>query len=165
MKIDPVTMDTPADATTEVALTNDIRELAGVAAHIDDFCASRELAPEIAYAVNLAIEEMLSNTISHGYEDDETHRIEVIVRLEETTLVVMIVDDGKTFDPTKAKEADVTMSPEDRELGGLGILLVNRMMDSVEYQRRGGCNVVILTKDASEHVEVSVTGDPQEGVS
>ena len=134
--------------TTEIALANDLREIAGVAARIDDFCATRELAPEIAYAVNLALDELLTNTIGYGYDDDEPHRIEVIVRLEEKTLVVAVVDDGAPFDPTRTPDPDVAPPLEDRELGGLGLLLVNRMMDGVEYQRRAGCNVVILTKDA-----------------
>ncbi len=152
-------MHAPADATIEIALANDVREIAGAAAQIDDFCTRQELSPDVAYAVNLAVEEMLSNTVHHGYEDDEPHRIEVIVRLEATTLVVMIVDDGKEFDPTKVDETDIPASSDDQELGGLGLLLVNRMMDAVEYQRRGGCNVVILSREVSGQTPATIDND------
>ena len=138
----------------EFSLVNDLRELAGVASTIDEFCAAREVAPEVAYAANLAIDELLTNTISYGYDDDEPHQIAVIVRLEDEGLVVVIVDDGVAFDPTQMSELDVEAPLEERDAGGLGLLLVNQMMDGVAYQRRAGCNVVILTKGtavADEH--------------
>lgn len=137
------------DGTIEISLANDLREIAAAAARIDGFCDDRGLAPEAAYAVNLAIDELLTNTITYGYDDDEAHRIEIVVRLEDETLVVAIVDDGAAFDPTRAPEAEAAAPLEDRALGGLGLLLVNRMMDSVEYQRRAGCNVVTLIRNAA----------------
>ena len=72
--------------------------------------------------------------------------LEIIVRLEADTLVVIIVDDGAPFDPSRAPQTDITVSLEDRPLGGLGLLLVHEMMDAVEYHRVRECNVVTLTK-------------------
>ncbi len=138
-----------ADAAIEIALTNDLREIAGVAARIDRFCAERDISPEVAYAVNLALDELLTNTIGYGYRDEERHRIEIVVRLEGETLVVAVVDDGAAFDPTRIPEAETGTPQDDREPGGLGLLLVNRMMDGVEYRRRAGCNVTVLTKSAT----------------
>lgn len=137
-------------ADIEISLVNDLREIAGVAAQIDEFCAAQELSPQIAYAVNLSIDEILTNTISYGYEDDEPHQIELIVRLEGETLVVVIVDDSRAFDPSLALEPDIDAPIEERALGGLGLFLVQQMMDGVNYQRRGGCNVVALTKSTSD---------------
>ena len=137
------------DHSLEIALANDLREIAGVAAKIDAFCESRTLAPQIAYAVNLAIDEVLTNTISYGYDDDEQHRIELILCLEGANLVVIIVDDSRAFDPSLLREPDIAASIEDREVGGLGLYLVQQMMDGVDYQRRDGCNVVTLTKSTA----------------
>ncbi len=142
-------MTEQAEAAIVIALANDLREIAGVAARIDRFCAEREIPPEVAYAVNLALDELLTNTIGYGYRDEERHRIEIVVRLEGETLVVAVVDDGAAFDPTRTPDADTGAPLEDRELGGLGLLLVNRMMDSVEYRHRAGCNVTVLTKSAT----------------
>lgn len=139
---------TTADGVIEIALSNDLREIPAAAARLDGFCAVRGISPEVAYAINLALEELLTNTIGHGYDDEDLHRIEVIVRQEGETLVVVVVDDGKPFDPTQVPQADFAPSLDggDESLGGLGLLLVNRMMDSVEYRRRADCNVVVLSK-------------------
>ena len=139
-----------AEETVEISLVNDLREIAGVAAKIDAFCTARDLGPQVSYAVNLSIEEILTNTISYGYNDDDPHRIEIIVRLEETKLAVVIVDDSAAFDLSSTPEVDLGASLDDRALGGLGLFLVHQMMDAVEYQRMDGCNVVTLTKNTTD---------------
>ena len=132
--------------TLEISLVNDLRELARIAAQIDDFCASRDLGPQFGYAVNLSVDEVLTHTISQGYNDDEPHRIELIVCMEAETLVVVIVDDSNALDVSRAPSSDFASSIEEINLDELGLFLVHQMMDGVEYQRLGGCNVVTLTK-------------------
>ena len=80
-----------------------------MAARIDRFCADHRLMPGLAYAVNLAIDEILTSTITYGYEDRERHRIEVIVNLEPDLLVVVIVDDSMPFDLGLAPERDLDL--------------------------------------------------------
>lgn len=135
----------PVDRTLEVSLANDLREIAGVAARIDEFCAARALPSRIAYAVNLAIDELLSNTIANGYNDDDPHRIEILVREETDALVIIIVDDGVPFDPTGLPPPEFEISV-DAPLDDLGFLFVRQMMDTIEYRRLQGCNIVTLTK-------------------
>lgn len=147
------------DDALEISLVNDLREIAGVAARIDDFCSAHDLSPQVGYGVNLAIDEILTNTISYGYDDDEPHRIELIVRLDGETLTVVIVDDSKAFDLSQAPEPDVGASLEDRVLGGLGLFLVHQVMDSVNYQRVKGCNVVTLTKNTTEESDAREDDD------
>ncbi len=147
---------------SEIALANDLREIATVAARLDGFCAEHGIAREVAYAVNLALEELLSNTIAYGYDDEEPHRIEVLLRLEGDLLVVIIVDDAKAFDPTRTPEP-ASLLDDDEGLGGLGLLLVNRMMDRVDYQRRAGCNVTVLAKNAVS--DTGEAGDTEEPAS
>ena len=135
--------------TLEISLVNDLRELARIAAQIDDFCASRDLGPQFGYAVNLSVDEVLTHTISQGYDDDEPHRIELIVCMEAETLVVVVVDDSNAFDVSRAPSSDFASSIEEINLDELGLFLVHQMMDGVEYQRLGGCNVVTLTKNTT----------------
>ncbi len=137
------------DDALEISLGNELQEIAGVAERVEAFCAARGLGPQIAYAVNLSIDEILTNTISYGYDDDEAHRIDLAVRLEGETLVVTIADDARPFDPSPPRQADVEAPLEEREVGGLGLFLVQQMMDGVEYRRQGGRNVVTLTKNAA----------------
>ena len=146
----------------EISLANELCEIAGVAAKIDEFCAAHDLG-HAAYAVNLAIDEILTNTIEHGYEDDERHRIEVIVRVEEESLVVVIVDDSLPFDLGIAPERDLDASLEDTALGGLGLFLVHQMMDSVDYRREEGCNVVTLVKNTLNAEPLSSDDDSVPG--
>ena len=134
------------DNVFEFSLTNELGEIAGAAAKIDAFCEANQVSQDVAYAVNLSIDEILTNAISYGYDDEETHRIEITLRLEAEAFVVVIVDDSSAFDLTAAPEPDLGASLEEREVGGLGLFLVHQMMDEVEYERVDGRNVVTLTK-------------------
>ena len=137
------------DEALELSLVNDLRELARIAARIDGFCADRRLGPQIGYALNLAVEEILTNTITFGYDDQEPHRIELVVSMEEDAVVTIIVDDSNAFDLSKGLDSDIESAVESENLADLGLFLVHRMMDSVGYRRIHGCNVVTLTKNAA----------------
>ena len=144
----------------EISLVNDLRELARLAARIDEFCEARNLGPQIGYAVNLSVDEILTNTISYGYDDEEPHKIEVVVSMEGDTIVVVIVDDSTAFDLSQTPDADVESSVEERALGGLGLFLVHQMMDGVEYRRMDGRNVVTLTRKTAG---AAAGGGPDDG--
>lgn len=153
----------PVNRTLEISLANDLREIAGVAARIDGFCEDRSLPPQIAYAVNLAIDELLTNTIANGYGDDDPHRVEIVLREEADALVVIIVDDGVAFDPTEAQTPDGSGLLDEPSIDGLGFLLVRQMMDSVEYRRLQGCNIVTLTKTTDAGTDTVPESGPSPG--
>ena len=92
------------------------------------------------------MDELLTNTISYGYEDSGEHRIDLMIRLDGDVLAVQISDDGIEFAPDSADDPDTNASIEDRPIGGLGIFLTRQMMDSFEYRRDEGLNIVTLTK-------------------
>ena len=138
------------DDTLELSLVNDLQEIGTAAARIDAFCEQREITTQIAYAVNLSIDEILTNTISYGYDDDEQHRIGLSMCMEGDVLVVQIVDDGRAFDSSLERETDTESSLEERSLGGLGLFLVQQMMDDVTYQRRDELNVITLRKNTAD---------------
>ena len=142
--------------TLDISLTNDLQELAVVAGEVDAFCARHGIAPAIAYAVNLSLDELLTNTISYGYEDDGQHDIDIALRLEDGVIVVEISDDGIPFEPANAPVPDTDAPLQDRPIGGLGIFLVGRMMDSFEHRYSDGRNIVTLTKRAQD--EASAKG-------
>ena len=87
---------------------------------------------------------MLTNTITHGYEDEETHRIEVLLEIEGGVLAVVLVDDARIFRPKAGAAPDLNGSQG--EAGGLGLFLVFQVMDEVEHRQVNGCNVVTLRK-------------------
>ena len=143
-------MNRASDDTIEISLANDAAEIAGVAARVDEFCEARDISPAVAYAVNLAIDELLTNTISYGYGDDEVHRIDITLGFEAGALVVVIADDSAAFDPTQVQEPDTAAPLDEREAGGLGLHLVTQMMDGFEYRHEDGRNIVTLTKNTAE---------------
>ena len=145
--------ETLNDGALELSLVNDLKEIGDAASRIDAFCEERGLAPQIAYAVNLSIDEILTNTISYGYDDDDEHRIGLTLRVDGGDLVVVIVDDGRAFDSSLEREPDVEATLEERSLGGLGLFLVQQMMDDVAYQRRDDFNVITLRKTTAEPAE------------
>jgi len=67
--------------------------------------------------------------------------------LENKVLKIEIIDDGLPFDPTNRPMPDVTLSAEDREIGGLGIYLIQQIMDTVKYSRIDNNNILTLTKN------------------
>lgn len=118
-----------------------------VGAKFAQFAAERGLPAAIRRSVSVALDELLANTIAYG----GAARIVVDVTLHPNRLSVMLIDDGRPFDPF-GREAPPAPLPgtalplEERKIGGEGIHLVRRMMDDVRYERRADRNVVVLTK-------------------
>jgi anti-sigma regulatory factor (Ser/Thr protein kinase) len=139
-------------------LSNDLTELARVVEAVDRFIASHGLPSTLAYAVNLALEEVLTNIITHGYDDDEPHAIDIRLSSDPEWITVSVEDDAGSFDPlgTTHAEPDVTASIDDRPIGGLGIFLVKKVMDHLEYRRHDGRNRLVLKKRLPES-----TGGPR----
>jgi len=106
----------------------------------------RGVSAQIQNFANLAIEEFATNSIKYGYDDTKEHLIEVSLSLSSGELLLIITDDGHAFNPLAAPEPKVRMPVEDRPVGGLGIYLVRKMSDQMEYAREGGKNRLTLHK-------------------
>jgi len=132
--------------TLAIKVRNDLNELRGVAAATTEFLETNRASREVIFAANLAIEEMVSNTIKYGYSDNLEHQIEIQLLLGATSLEIEICDDGSPFDPC-AYPAPAPSPPGDkRQTGGLGIHFVRNILDRFNYVRREGQNIVRLTK-------------------
>jgi serine/threonine-protein kinase RsbW len=111
--------------------------------------ADNQAPPAAKYLTNLAIEEFVTNSIKYGYSDLAEHIIEVELRLSAEELVVTVVDDGKPFNPLEVPEPDTHLPLEERPVGGLGIYLLRKMFDHMDYARTNGKNQVTLRKALS----------------
>jgi anti-sigma regulatory factor (Ser/Thr protein kinase) len=94
----------------------------------------------------MALDELLSNVISYGYQDSGEHKIRIKFSFESNILTIIIQDDGQPFDPTQIETPDLESSVEDRKIGGLGIHIVRNMMDEFSYERIDNKNVITLKK-------------------
>ena len=130
-----------------VTIRNDTTEIPRLAELIEEFGEKNELPQKVVFYVNLALDELLTNVISYGYKDDQQHDITVDLKLEERVLTTLVWDDGEPFNPIIAQEPDVQLPIDERPVGGLGLLLVKRMMDQVEYHRIGDRNCLSLRKN------------------
>ena len=112
----------------------------------DTFSASQGIAGPSVQAVQVALDEVLSNTVRSGFTADRIGRIDVRFEMVDGVLDILVVDDGVAFDPLARADPDTHASLEVRPVGGLGIYLVRQLMDSAEYERRDGQNRLRLRK-------------------
>ncbi len=133
-------------------IRNDVRDLPGALDGVEDFCRDRGIAAETALEVRLVAEEVLTNFVKYAHAATEEHVM--VLRLSASTGSVRLEfrDDGAPFNPLAAPVPDVTSRPEDRGVGGLGVLLVKALVDEATYVREGGVNILVLVKHVGSTV-------------
>ena len=128
-------------------IDNQMSELERVAAFLDELGEELGLSIPQVLSLNLVLEEALTNIILYAFEDQSQHSIEINFQSEGDQLTISLIDDGLPYDPTLKEDPDVTLSAEERPIGGLGIFLIKKIMDNVEYERKTNKNFLILTKN------------------
>ena len=130
----------------KLVIKNDITEISKLAIFIEELSEELALAPELTFNLNLVLEEAVSNVILYAYGEEKQKEITLLANMSDNNLIFVLTDSGQEFDPTKVPDADVTLSAEEREIGGLGIFLIRQIMNTIEYQRVDGKNVLIMGK-------------------
>ena len=119
---------------------------------IDYLMSSPDIPDDEAlrFKIRLSIEEAVENVVRYAYEDG-LGWIEVGTDLDEEGLIltVLLRDAGVPFNPLEKPDPDLTLSVEDRKIGGLGIFLCKQLMDHIEYKYEDGCNILIMKKKVS----------------
>jgi len=96
----------------------------------------------------LVIDEACTNIISHGYDGLEPGPIKLVFESDVEKIRLNIFDEGKSFNPDNADEADIESDWEERRIGGLGLFMIKEMVDEIEYtQTDEGSNLLVLTKN------------------
>ena len=134
------------EAEQVLTLENRREAIAGLADEFDRFCQRFGLPASVSYPIQVALDELLTNTIEYGYPDESARTIEVHLRLMSECVDVELVDDARPFNPLQRESPDVDAALEDRDVGGLGIHLVVNLMDRVDYARVGRFNHLCLRK-------------------
>ena len=139
-----------------ITLKNDVSEITALSRFVKAFTESIGMKKSEASNLRLAIEEAVVNVITYAYprETEGTVTVEADVRTsteEDQCLYIRIMDNGVPFDPTEAAEVDTSLSAEERPIGGLGIHLMRELMDSLNYEREDGLNILTLKKKLTDN--------------
>jgi len=107
-------------------------------------------SPEEAFTFRLACEEVVVNITSYAYPDDVEGFVDVEIEKADRRVVIRFKDGGLPFNPLEHEMPDTTLSWDQREIGGLGILLVVNTMDDVSYAYEDHKNILTIEKETSD---------------
>jgi len=128
----------------DIVIEPDFKEIERVNRALEKFAGENGIPDDIAAKVSIAIDDLVNNIIAYGLDDKVKHSIKINFRFSENQLIIEIIDGGMPFNPFESVNVDTTSSVEDREIGGLGRLLVKELMHDVSYQRLKEQNVARL---------------------
>ena len=116
--------------------------LGAIREYVDEAARAGGLERRVAYRLRLAVDEIATNIIMHGYDEANLHGVvELRAELDDQSLRIFIEDTGAAYDPTEyASPADMDLPLEDRQAGGLGVFLATKGVDEFHYERICGRN-------------------------
>lgn len=132
-------------AHVSIELKNDLAELVRLTEAIEGCGGRGGLSAMAISKVNLALEEIVTNIIAYGWDGHGDHRIKVDLKLTDHRLTARIEDDGRPFNPLLTLDPDVTLPLDARPVGGLGLMLVKKLMSQVSYARVQDRNVLEMS--------------------
>jgi len=130
----------------QITLVNKESEVTRLGSFVKDFLAPMDLDKKLASGLRLALEEAVVNVIDYAYPAGEQGEILINADTNGHEVRFTITDSGYPFDPTTVLKPDTTLDAQNRPIGGLGIFLSRKLMDSISYNRIGSKNVLSLTK-------------------
>ncbi|MDR8392052.1 ATP-binding protein [Aliifodinibius sp. S!AR15-10] len=96
--------------------------------------------------IRLAVDEAYTNIIKHAYKHDKNRLVDIKLGYNSNEFWVSLLDSGKTFDPSSYTEPDVREKIKQKKRGGVGVYLIKKLMDDVEYSKEGQLNKIRMTK-------------------
>lgn len=105
---------------------------------VEQGCREAGLSKEAIFGLKLAVDEVITNIMMHGYKGLAPGQVTVQFRADDEKIVVTISDSGHSFDPRTPSSPDLESDWQEREVGGLGIYFLQKMVDELDYQTRPG---------------------------
>ncbi|MBC2745053.1 MAG: SpoIIE family protein phosphatase, partial [Desulfosarcina sp.] len=134
------------DTLKTIVLKNDIREISRIIDAITQIADSVSCPSVVVHDVTLAMEEIFSNIVFYGFGDDLNHNITFHMVIEEDALIMTLQDEGIPFNPLNVQIGRRGRPLEERDKGGMGIILAKNLMDQMEYRREQGKNILRMEK-------------------
>jgi serine/threonine-protein kinase RsbW len=104
------------------------------------------ISEKCLFETNLALEEVFSNVLSYGFNNQPGHFVKIVITAAQNVLTIRVEDDGKPFNPLAAKAPKLEYDLENCAPGGLGIHLIKHLMDDIRYKRYENRNVLTMKK-------------------
>ncbi|NBR71049.1 MAG: ATP-binding protein [Verrucomicrobia bacterium] len=133
----------------KVTVKNRIEDLLRVNSIFESFATQHDIGGRLRYHLLVSIEEILTNIIKYGFDEQGVHPIHITFRVVVDNVEMEFEDRGREFNPLEVEDPDLVSAIENRQLGGLGIHLVKKMVDAAEYRRVGDKNILLLRKSKS----------------
>lgn len=133
--------------TDVLMLQNDIEQVPALGKWIEGVGERFGIALDKVFQINLALEEAVVNVMNYAYPGEKGKNISLSATDKGDRVEFILDDEGVEFDPTAKEDPDITLGAEERPIGGLGIMLVKQIMDSVSYRRENGHNILTMIKN------------------
>lgn len=130
-----------------VRITNQRDQIDTVRKFFDDYSKENKLTEKTVHDIQMALDELLTNIVNYGYEDSDEHKIDVRFGINDDAVRVEIIDDSKPYNILEQENPDISLSVEDKPIGGLGIFLIKKLMSNVDYYTKEGKNHLVMTKE------------------
>ena len=118
-----------------------------VLAFVDEQLEEANCSSKIQTTIEIAVEELFVNIANYAYSPEiGTAVVQVSVNKEPLSVEITFIDNGKPYDPLAKPDPDVTLSAEERQIGGLGIFMVKKSMDDIQYEYKDGRNILTIKK-------------------
>ena len=127
-------------------LKNDISELDELGRKLTAFGNGIGLSKKCIFQINLALDELFTNIVSYGFPDNGPQWISIALSHDNSKICVRLEDTGIPFDPATAETSALETEIEACKVGGLGLHLVNKIMDEISYRRCGKKNIITMIK-------------------
>ena len=132
----------------ELTLEAKVDSLPQVLAFVDEYLESLDCSMKVQMQIDVAVEEIYVNVASYAYAP-KTGPVTISIETEDAphSVTITFTDNGVPYDPLAKEDPDVTLSAEERKIGGLGIYMVKKSMDKMSYEYKNNQNVLKLTKN------------------
>lgn len=130
----------------EFILLNRQLEIARLQDELEKFATCHQFPKRAWHEVQLALEEQLTNVVRYAYSDDREHRIKVRVAFRPPEIRIEVEDDGCPFNPLQHPAPDLSLPINQRPIGGLGIHMIRKSLDALEYRRENDRNILVMIK-------------------
>lgn len=132
----------------EITVSATLEELETIRIFVENELEAVECPMKVAMQISIAVEEIYVNIAHYAYHPEIGEAtVRCCVEDDPLQVIIQFLDHGKPFDPLAKEDVDTTLSAEERDVGGLGILMVKKSMDDVVYEYKDGCNILTLKKE------------------